>query len=178
MNPENEIKEETKEVKPTPNVTPEILLARKRATKALQMIKRNKYFHEDNAENAIINALNSGLGRKVRRTLAKKMMVKWTDYLEMEDAIVELYPERLNDGAKIALKQRYYQDHLADMKRVEGQRKIGFTRFIRNMLILNENMKPEQAEEAAKKYMVDMGWTPKPKEKETSTEEEKIASVG
>ena len=152
-----EIENQESEQDNQPKVNPAILLARKKATKVLNAMKRNKYFQEDNAENAIINALNSGIGRKVRRNLARKMMIRWEDFIEMEDAIVELYPDRLNVGAKRNLLERYDNEYTNHLRKIKKVRKIGITRWLRNHIILKNNKTPEEAEELAKQWLVSWG---------------------
>jgi hypothetical protein len=85
---------------------------RKNPRRFAAMMRRKSYFAEDNGETAVVNAMNAGGGRKVRRELARKMLVSWSDYLEFEDLCVENLNSSLTNAAKIAYRQRKLQQLL------------------------------------------------------------------
>lgn len=86
------------------------------AKKLIAKEKRTEYFKDDNAEYAIIKMLNSGLGRKGLRQLAKKMKVSWKEMKEMIDTMVEFASEDMNRGAKQSIRERYKQEFLTRKK--------------------------------------------------------------
>lgn len=126
---EEEFKASPKE---TPKITPAILSARKNAAKLLKQLKKNKYFHLDNAETAIINVLNSSMGRKGRRNLSKQLGVNWSQYLEMETVVIETMPSTLSRAAKASIMERY--------NRLFTENKITASRFnkLTTSLMLNK----------------------------------------
>jgi len=71
---------------------------RKNPQKFLAMARRKQYYSEENFENVVFNMLTSGLGRKGRRNAARKMMVTWDEYLEIEDMVIENNIDSLSDA--------------------------------------------------------------------------------
>lgn len=131
--------EKTNQVELTPEQTKLIAAIRKNPTKILKITKRTAYFNEDNHERAILSMMNSGLGRKGRRNLAKKMMVDWPTFLAYEDIVVENNLDDLKGPALRAYMHRKGQQ-LRDKKISKRDYRIAW-------LIVNEGLTHEQADE-------------------------------
>lgn len=116
---------------------------RKNPAKFLALAKRKKYYHEDNHENAIINMLNSGLGRKGRRNLAKKMMLGWVDFLDSENIVVENNLDVLTPGAK--------RSYLSSRWGLFKQNKITIDEYNIFYVIVTAEVSYEEAEKAINK---------------------------
>lgn len=79
-----------------------------------KMLKRKQYFAENNHEEAVWNMMKSGLGRRGRRALCKKMLVKWNDYLLIEDIVMEamMKTEEMSESIKDGWLERKHQQFL------------------------------------------------------------------
>jgi len=111
---------------------------RKNPKRALSLMKRKTYFQENNHEEAVLNALKRGVGRTARRNLARKMMVSWSEFLEMEDIIVEEYSYLLPKASKLAWFER--------KNGLFREKKITNRKYQIAKLIALENMTLDEAE--------------------------------
>lgn len=136
---ENKTLEETEEIFKKEELKNNLIKAiRKNPQKVLKLLKRKKYYHEDNYENVIINMLNSGIGRRGRRQLSKKMMVDWKTYLEMEDTIITYASDKLNSKAKRSMVSRY--------RNMLRNKEMSIRQYQIRMLILEDDVTWDEAE--------------------------------
>ena len=126
-----------KKVELTPAQAKMVQAIRKNPKRFLALLRRKKYFNEENMETAIVNALNSGLGRKVRRNLCKKMMLDWRTFLEYEDIVVESHLDELKPSA--------IASYLARKRQQLSDRKIGKRDYRTAVLIAEHGLTFDQA---------------------------------
>jgi len=112
MGPEEPIKELSDEQKAEIKKNPPALqlsLARKNAARIVALARRKQYFSEGNETVAIATMLNSGLGRRGRRNLCKKLMWKWTEYKLAEETILAMGKFDIPESVAKNLGPRYHR---------------------------------------------------------------------